>query len=118
MALELAQPVLRDRVRVGLAAGVRALSLQLERAADALHVDADHAGALALPPERGDCEPRGVAHLAVGPLANDLPDPLAQLLHVQPVAALVALVGQPALDGLLLDRAEEEAVEHEVEDAP
>ena len=38
------------------------LGAQAELAADALHVDADHARALALAAERGDRQPREVAH--------------------------------------------------------
>ena len=40
----------------------RRLDAQAQRPADALHVDADHARALALAPERRDRQPREVAH--------------------------------------------------------
>ena len=69
----------------------RAAGLQAERAADPLHVDADHARALALAPEGGDRQPGEVAHLAVVALGDRLADRLAQLVEVEPVAALVAL---------------------------
>ena len=59
-----------------------------------------------------------VAHLAVGASAHGVADALAQRVHVELVAALEALLAQPALDRLLLHRAEEEAVEDQVEDAP
>ena len=75
VALELAQPLARDRVGVGRVGRLLlALALQPERAPDALDVDADHAGALALAAERRDREPGQVAHLAVGALADGLAD--------------------------------------------
>ena len=48
-----------------LALGAAAARLQAEAAPDPLHVDADHAGALAAAAEGGDREPGQVAHLAV-----------------------------------------------------
>jgi hypothetical protein len=115
VALELAQVLLRHGIRRRLLAH---LAAQLERAPDPLHVHADHAAALALAPERGDREPGEVAHLAVGALAHRVPDGLAECVEVELVAAAEALLAQAALDRLLLDRPEEEAVEDQVEDAP
>ena len=63
--LELAQPLARHRVRIRLL-GALALALQAQRAADALHVHADHPRALALAAEGGDRQPGEVAQLAVG----------------------------------------------------
>ena len=57
-----------------------------ERSADPLHVDADHARALALAPERGHREPGQVAHLTVVALGDRLADRLAELVEVDPVA--------------------------------
>ena len=76
VALELAQAVLGDglRIRQVPAAG---LAPELQRAPDALDVDADHARALALAAESGDRQSRHVAHLAVGPRAHGLADSLA-----------------------------------------
>ncbi len=93
MALELAQAVARHRARVrrGLGRSHR-LSLQLERPADALDVHADHAGALALAAERGDREPRHVAHLAVGPASNGFANALAKVIQVEVLAAPEALL--------------------------
>src|SRR5436190_23638859 len=117
MPLEGTQPLLRHGVGIRERLPCR-LRLQIESAPDPLHVDADHARALALAPERGDGEAGQVAHLAVGAGAHGRADALAQIVEVEPVAALEALLGQPLLDGLALDRAEEEAVEDELEDAP
>ena len=92
-----------------------------ERAADPLHVDADHARALALAAEGGDRQPRQVAHLAVVALDDRLADLLAQLVDVEPLAALVALrllLADPALDRLGLGGAEEAAVEEQLEEPP
>src|SRR4051812_16851359 len=113
VALELAQLLLRHRRRV---LGLRRLAPQLERSADALHVDPDHARALALTAERRDREPCEVAHLAVRALAHGLADALAQRIEVERVGAAEALLLQAALDRLGLDGAEEEAVEDQLED--
>ena len=116
VALELAQPLLRHRVRLRqLAAGV---GPKPKRAPDALDVHSDHAGALALAAERGDREPRHVAHLAIRALADRVADALAQLVDVHPLAALEALLAQPSLHRLAFHRAEEEAVEDQLEHAP
>ena len=117
VALELLQAVARHRVRIGQLRALL-LALQAERAPDALHVHADHAGALALAPERGDREPGEVAHLAVRAGADRLADALAQRLEVELLAALEALLAQALLDRLALHRAEEEAVEQHVEHVP
>ena len=114
----LAARVARRILRLGVAA-------QPERAADPLHVDADHARVLARAPDRREREPREVRHaplVAVGERARDL---CAQLLQVDraPVAVtLAARAGPAALAHPLLDRgglgrAVQEALEHEVEHA-
>ena len=114
VALELLEALARHRVRIRqLGAGL--LALQAERAADPLHVHADHAGALALAPEGRDREAGEVAHLAVRAGADRVADALAQRLEVELLAALEALLGQALLDRLALDGAEEEAVEQHVE---
>ena len=93
---------------------------ELQRAADPLHVDADHARALALAAEGGDRQPRQVAHLALVAVDDRLADLLAQLVDVEPLAALVALLGlaDPALDRLRLGGAEEPALEEQLEEPP
>ena len=115
--LELLEAVARHGVRIGLV-GARALALQAERAADALHVHADHAGALALAAEGGDGEPGEVAHLAVRAGADRLADALAQRVEVDALAALEALLVELLLHRLALDDPEEEAVEQHVEHVP
>ena len=92
---------------------------EAERAADPLHVDPDHAGALALAAEGGDRQPRQVAHLVLVALEDRLADLLAQLVDVEPLAALVAQVGLLAdalLDRLGLGGAEEPALEEQLEE--
>src|SRR4051812_36437624 len=114
VALELAQLLLRHGVRVRRLGG---LAAQLQRATDALHVDANHAGALSLSAEGGDRQAREVAHLAVRPLADGLADALAQSVEVERISPAEALLLEAPLDGLGLDGAEEEAVEDQLEDA-
>ena len=102
-----------------------------ERAPDPLHVDADHAGALAAA-EGGDRQPRQVAHGVLVAGRHRLADLLAQLVDVDLVAACLAgalalaaladlapltLLGDPVLDRLGLGGAEEVAVEEQLEDA-
>jgi hypothetical protein len=101
---------------VGRQVGLR-LGAQAERAPDALHVDADDARALTLAPERRDREAREVAHLALATLAQGAGDLLAQRLEVELGAGRVdpAALGDALAHGGELGRAEEEAVEHEVE---
>ena len=114
VALEGLQALARHRVGVGqLGAGL--LALQAERAADALHVHADHAGALALAPEGRDRQPRQVAHLAVGARADGVADPLPQGFEVEPLGAGEALLLKPSVHGLALDRPEEEALKQGVQ---
>ncbi len=101
-------------------AGLRA---QAERAADPLHVDAEHAGALAAAAERGDRQPREVAHRRLVAVADRLQELLAQVVELDPVAAGDRGVLGVALAHLVAQRlglggAEEEALEHEVEHAP
>jgi hypothetical protein len=112
--LELLKAVARHGIRVG-AVGARAVASEPERAPDPLHVHADHAGALALPAEGRDGEPRQVAHLAVRTGPDRLPDALAQALQIKAPAALEALLADALFDRLTLDRAEEETLEQHVE---
>ena len=98
------------------------LGAQAERAADPLDVDPEHAGPLAAAPERGDREPREVAHRGVVAVADRLQELLAQVVELDPLTAgdavlLIALADLVA-QRLGLGGAEEEALEHEVEDAP
>ena len=60
---------------------------QAQGAADPLHVDPDHAGALGLA-EGGDRQPRQVAQAVLVAGFDRVADLLAQLLHVDPLAAL------------------------------
>src|SRR5215207_6939928 len=117
VALELLEPVARHGIRIGQR-GALLLALQPERAPDALNIHADHAGALALAPERGDRESREVAHLAVRAGPDRLADALAQGVEVELLATLEALLSETLLDRLALDRPEEEAVEQHVEHVP
>ena len=120
--LEAVELLALDRRRLG---GV-VLSLRLllgagrepERAADPLHVDPDHAGALGAAAEGGDRQPRQVAHLGVVAGQDRLADLFAQLVDVEPLAALVAavLLGDLPRDRLGLGGAEEEALEEQLED--
>ena len=98
---------------------------QAQGAADPLHVDPDHAGALGLA-EGGDRQPRQVAQAVLVAGFDRVADLLAQLLHVDPLAALadrvpftaaLAALGDLALDRLGLGGAEEKAVEQQLEDA-
>ena len=102
---------------LGTRLALRGLLAEVERAADPLHVHADHAGGLALAAERRDREAGEVAHVAVPPGPDRLLDLPLQVLEVDAVAALEALLLETLLDRLRLDRAEEEAVEHELEHA-
>ena len=96
----------------------RPCDAQVERAPDPLHVDADHARALALAAEGGHREPREVAHLAVVALPDRSLDLAPQVVEVDALAALEAGLLQAPLHRLRLDGAEEEAVEHQLEHAP
>ena len=101
-------------------AGLRA---QAERAADPLDVDAEHAGALAAAAERGDREPREVAHRGVVAVAIACSDLLAQRVEVDPLAAGDRRPrrrprARSWRSASRLGGAEEEALEDEVEDAP
>jgi hypothetical protein len=117
VALELPDPVGVERLRVTVVTA--AAGLQPEGTPDALHVDADHARALAPPAEGGHREPGEVAHLAVVALDDRPADRLAQLVQVDAVArALEALVLDPAVERLGLGRPEEVAVEEQLEDPP
>ena len=130
--LEAADLVARERLRPRLGgvladrpAGLRA---QAERAADPLHVDPEHAGALPAAAEGRDRQPREVAHRRVVLLADRAQHLLAQVVEVDPLAAghalrLLLALGAGALAHALAQRlalggAEEEALEHEVEHAP
>ncbi len=101
------------------------LALEPQRAPYPLHVHADHARALALAPEGRDGQAGQVAQLAVRPVlaarrAQRVADALAQRVEVHALG-LPGLAGgalaDVALDRLALDRAEEEAVEHQLEHA-
>ena len=124
VALEAVELVAVDRRQLGGAVARLALRLrprrELQRAADPLHVDADHARALALAAEGGDRQPRQVAHLALVAVEDRLADLLAQLVDVEPLGALVALLGLAdlALDRLRLGGAEEPALEEQLEQPP
>ena len=74
--------------RVGVAGLLARLLTQLQRSPDPLHVDADHAGALALAAESRDRQARQVAHLAVGAGPDRLLNPLPQVLEVDALAAV------------------------------
>ena len=123
--LEAPQRLARDAVAARVVARQLGLGLgaQAERAADALDVDADDARARAGAPEGRDRQPREVAHRALRAVAQRGGDLAAQLLEVH-LAALAALdaAGRALLDALddrrQLGRAEEEALEDELEDAP
>ena len=99
------------------------LGAQAERAADALDVDAEDAGALAAA-EGGDRQPREVAQRGLGAVAQRGGDLLAQRVEVD-LAVSAAVASAPALPSVTprrggrgLGGAEEEALEDEVEDAP
>ena len=94
---------------------------EAEGAADPLHVDADHARALAAA-ERGDRQPRQIAHLVLVARFHRLADRLAQLVHVEALAVAgrrpaLGMLGDAPLHRLGLGGAEEEAVEEQLEDA-
>jgi len=91
---------------------------QPQRPADTLHVDADHAGALAAP-ERRDRQARQVTHRTIRPVADRGGDLAAKRFEVD----LIAAVDRITLADLIVCRlgfrgAEEEALEHQVEHAP
>ncbi len=123
--LEAPQLLARDAVAARVVLGQVGLRVgaQAERAADALHVDADHPAALA-PPERRDGQPGEVAHRALRAVAQRGGDLLAQRVEVrlaevgQVHALAVALLAHPLAHRGLLGGAEEEAVEDELEHAP
>ena len=104
------------------------LGAQAERAADALDVDADHARALLAAPEGGDRHPREVGHRRLRAIPQRRGDAGAQRFEVfggELVEVDRARRGlrRIALAHVLaqrreLDRAEEEAVEHQLEYAP
>ena len=96
------------------------VAAQAERAADPLHVDADDAGALGRAPERGEREPREVSQPRLVAVRERLRDLRAQRLEVDLVggrAAARAGLADADLDRRGLRRAEQEALEDEVEDA-
>ena len=116
VALELVQALAVERRHLLLGLGPR-LGLEPERAPDALHVDADHARALAAAPEGLDREPGEVAHLAVAAVGDRLADRFAQLVEVELAGPLVALLRDSLSQRLGLRGAEEVAVEEQLEDA-
>jgi hypothetical protein len=129
VALEAGQLVAVDRRPVLATLGRRlGAGAEPERAADPLHVDADHAGAL-LAAEGGDRQAGEVAQRVLVALLHRVADQLAQLVAVEAIGevaarlgALVDLVvggplGDPLLDRGGLGGAEEVAVEEQLEGA-
>ena len=120
--LEAPQLLAGDAVAAGIVGGQVGLGLgaQAQRAADALHVDAEHARALA-PAERGDGQPGEVAQLGVRAVPQRGGDLLAQGIEVELQVRAGSLSGRALGDvlarGLGLGGAEEEALEHELEHA-
>ena len=105
--------VLRRQLRLGLGA-------QAERAADALHVHADHPRALLAARERRDRHAREIAHRALRAVAQGGGDLRAQLLELllgELAERCVLALADALSDGSDLRRAEEEAVEHQLEHA-
>ena len=96
---------------------------EAEGAADPLHVDPDHSGALALAAEGGDRQAGQVAHRVLSSCFDRLADLLAQLVDVESLGSLaarpdlVSRLADPPLDRLGLGGAEEPAVEEQLEDA-
>src|SRR4051794_3913910 len=88
MALEPAQALAVDG-RLAVAAG--RLLAQVQRAANALDVHADHAGALSLAAERGHRQACQVGHLTVAALPDRVLDLAAQLIQVDALAAVESL---------------------------
>jgi hypothetical protein len=126
--LEPAQRLARQPVAARIARGQLGLGLgaQSQRAPDALHVHADHTGALLAARKRRDRHPREVAHRSLravpqrgGDLrAQSLELFVGQLVEVQPAGGLLVLLAHPLPHGRQLDRAEEEPVEHQLEHPP
>jgi len=104
---------------VCLPALVAALAAQPERAADPLHVDADHPRALAEPSERSRRQARQVAQLGVAAVGERRLHALAQRVDVEVerfgAGRSKRLFAHALLDRRALDSAEEEAIEHLVE---
>ena len=103
------------------------LGAQPERAPDALYVDADHARPLGLAPEGGDRQAGEVAQERLRAVMQRRGDLAAQLLEVELAALGGVAPGLLLAAGVLahalaqrrrLGRAEEEALEDELEDAP
>jgi len=129
VALEAGQLVAVDRRPVLAALGRRlGAGAEAQRAADPLHVDADHAGAL-LAAEGGDRQPRQVAQRILVARFHRVANQFGELLAVEAIAvalarrlgALVDLAGvalaDPLLDRTRLGGTEEIAVEDQLEDA-
>ena len=96
------------------------LASQAQSAADALDVDAEHAGALAAAAEGGDREASEIAHRGVVAVADHLQELLAQVVELDPLAAgdaVAILLPHFVAERAGLGGAEKEALEHEVEDA-
>jgi len=68
------------------------------------------------PPSARDGQAREVGHVAVAALPDRVLDHGLEILEVDSASTLEALFLEPLLDGLGLDRAEEEPVEDELED--
>ena len=128
MLLETAQLVARQAVVARVVLGELGLGLrtQAQRPADPLHVDPEHARALAATEgsdrQAGQVAQRGlvaVAQRGGDLLAQRVEVDLALALTLRRVAGVHALtLGHAAARGRRLGRAEEETLEHEVEHAP
>ena len=123
VALEAVELLAVDRRQLGGAVLGRRLGpgRELQGAADPLHVDADHARALALAAEGGDRQPRQVAHLALvarrrSPGGSARAARRCRAARRPRGAAPCSL--DPALDRLRLGGAEEPALEEQLEEPP
>ena len=122
VGLEAAQLLAGDAVAAGIVGRQVGLGLgaQAQRPADPLDVDAEHPRALA-PAEGGDGQPGEIAELGVGALLQGGGDLLAERVEVELEVGAGALAGGALGDVLAarlgLGGAEEEALEHQLEDA-
>ena len=120
--LELSELISRQAFVPGIVFGQVGLGLgsQAEGSSYALHVDAEDAGALAAA-ERGDREPGQISQRVVRPVPERCGDLLAERVEVD-VGLLIAALSAGASVMCLASRlglggAEEEPVEHELEDS-
>ena len=119
--LEAAQRLARQALAARVVGGQLGLGLgaQSQRATDALHVHADHPGALLAAGEGGDRHAREVAHRALRALAHRLRDLRAQLVELglgQFREAHPVLLAHAVARGGGLSGAEKEALEDQLED--